>query len=251
MSRWFALRPHCGVKSCEISNCCYYGNVEYKRCEKCKQSKPLTDEFWYLAKKGRWNNSCKECHGARCKKWRDNNKPRMKAYTDKWRGENMDLVRQTRKEYKKRLKETQPVDFIFEKSKSNARNHKHEHTITKTTVALLLLRQSERCYYSGLKFSYSATKNNPLYPSLDRIDSSKGYIEGNVVLVAWFMNRAKSDCTRDEFVGLIDQLRAVTPEALEEARREEHPLGPRPVASRAATAVRQDQPEEPEEGEAA
>lgn len=214
--------------------------METKRCEKCKEVKPLTDEFWYVAKKGRWNNACKVCHGARCKIWRDKNKHRQKAYSDKWRGENMPRVRQTRKTYKKRLKEKQPVDFIFEKSKSNARNHDHAHTITKGTVALLLLKQSERCYYSGLEFSYDATKNNPLYPSLDRIDSGKGYIDGNVVLVAWFMNRAKSDCSQAEFIDLIDKLRSVTPEALVEARREEHPLGPRLVASPGASVDRPD-----------
>lgn len=35
-------------------------------------------------------------------------------------------------------------------------------------------------------------------PSLDRIDNTKGYVKGNVVIVSWRANRLKSDATADE-----------------------------------------------------
>lgn len=43
-------------------------------------------------------------------------------------------------------------------------------------------------------------------PSVDRIDSAKGYEPGNVRLVAWIVNRARNDGT-DE--ALLDMARAL------------------------------------------
>lgn len=146
--------------------------------------------------------------------------------------------------------EKSPAQFIFEKSKTNARNHDHEHSISKSDIERLLTGQSERCYYSGLKFNYSAIKNNPLYPSLDRVDSRLGYVPGNIVLVAWFINRAKSDCSVTEFIELLDRLKAVTPSELAEARLAGLLVVRRPVASQEVEADRLDQPlvvEDPEE----
>jgi hypothetical protein len=129
------------------------------------------------------------------------------------------------------FKEKNPVDHIMQKSKNNARSHKHAHTITKQMIADMLSGQGERCFYSGLKFDYSSRKNNPLYPSVDRVDSTRGYVEGNVVLTTWFMNRAKSNCTHEEFDILLANLRAVSAAYLEEVRRAGPFPGRPPVAS--------------------
>ena len=51
------------------------------------------------------------------------------------------------------------------------------------------------CKVTGLPFTMEPNKNgrtSPLSPSLDRIDSSKGYTEDNVQVVVWIYNNAKS-----------------------------------------------------------
>lgn len=41
-------------------------------------------------------------------------------------------------------------------------------------------------------------------PSLDRIDSDKGYVKGNVQVISWRANNLKSDGTLEEFTKLVE-----------------------------------------------
>lgn len=56
------------------------------------------------------------------------------------------------------------------------------------------------CDYTGLPFS--ATPNDPLYPSVERIDDKKGYVRGNVCVVGKRANQLK------DF--LVDKKKALT-----------------------------------------
>ncbi len=55
-------------------------------------------------------------------------------------------------------------------------------------------KQEGKCYYSGLDLHVHkyGDKRRPLSPSIDRVDSQKGYIKGNVVWSAWICNAGKS-----------------------------------------------------------
>lgn len=44
--------------------------------------------------------------------------------------------------------------------------------------------------------------NYPNYPTIDRIDSSKGYIKGNVIVISWRANSLKKNSTPEE-IGLL------------------------------------------------
>jgi hypothetical protein len=60
------------------------------------------------------------------------------------------------------------------------------------TVKSLLLRTN--CYYTGLKFE----DEGKFSFSVDRVDSKKGYIEGNVVACTIDINSKKSNLTIEE-----------------------------------------------------
>jgi len=47
-------------------------------------------------------------------------------------------------------------------------------------------------------------------PSLDRVDSSKGYVKGNVAIVSLRANRLKQDATIDELEGIIKYIKNQT-----------------------------------------
>lgn len=58
--------------------------------------------------------------------------------------------------------------------------------------------QEGKCRYLGIPLilpytNYSHDKSNPIYvASLDRIDSSKGYIPGNIQFISMLLNFAKN-----------------------------------------------------------
>lgn len=69
-----------------------------------------------------------------------------------------------------------------------------------------LLPLPDYCPVLDVKLNYSGTDaygfvNNS--PSIDRIDSSKGYIKGNVMIVSWRANRIKADATLEELQKLV------------------------------------------------
>jgi hypothetical protein len=49
-----------------------------------------------------------------------------------------------------------------------------------------------RCQLTGIRFQKSKHKPNPFASSIDRIDSTKGYVPGNVRVVLWAINCACS-----------------------------------------------------------
>lgn len=56
------------------------------------------------------------------------------------------------------------------------------------------------CEATGIKFDFSKDKQlrfNPWMPSIDRIDSSKGYTMDNCRMVVWSYNMAKAEWTDD------------------------------------------------------
>lgn len=65
-------------------------------------------------------------------------------------------------------------------------------------------KQRGVCPYLGIVLSLGPTRNPNLKASLDRIDSSKGYIKGNVQFISMTMNYAKSSFNEEVLYNLID-----------------------------------------------
>jgi hypothetical protein len=61
--------------------------------------------------------------------------------------------------------------------------------------------QSGCCAISGIEMTYLAGSGRTLTNiSIDRIDSSRGYLRGNVQLVCDIVNRMKSNMTQEELL---------------------------------------------------
>lgn len=98
----------------------------------------------------------------------------------------------------------------FRKSLAGARTrakvHKREFNLTVEYLKKLWHKQNGICAISGLKMLKpehqshdSKTKNrSPLTGSLDRIDSDKGYVNGNIQWVCTFVNYAKNNFSDQE-----------------------------------------------------
>ena len=65
------------------------------------------------------------------------------------------------------------------------------------------------CPYSGISLllpEWKAFESHPRRASLDRIDASKGYIEGNIQFVSILANYAKNQNTHEEMVNFCKQI---------------------------------------------
>ena len=88
-----------------------------------------------------------------------------------------------------------------------ARQRKLEFNISAEYIWNLFLLQNKKCALSGLpiKFHDGTQKDfKNQTASLDRIDSSKGYIEGNVQWVHKTINRLKLDYKQEDFIYYCD-----------------------------------------------
>lgn len=87
-----------------------------------------------------------------------------------------------------------PLKFIYRDAKKHAEKHKREFNIKLEDLENIILKQEGKCVLTGIFFDL----NNP--PSLDRIDSSIGYILSNIQFILIKINRMKSDLNQEEFI---------------------------------------------------
>lgn len=81
-----------------------------------------------------------------------------------------------------------------------------EFAVTQEDLWILLVQQNFKCALTGVDINLSTKirKCNPDYKSftasLDRIDSSKGYVPGNIQWVHKTVNRLKNNLNQDDFI---------------------------------------------------
>lgn len=86
------------------------------------------------------------------------------------------------------------------KYRSKNKNMEFDKTITIEKLMEMLIN-TKKCPCCGVELeieyvSKNTRENN--YPSIDRIDSSKGYIEKNIAIICWRCNYLKNDGTAAE-----------------------------------------------------
>ena len=85
---------------------------------------------------------------------------------------------------------------------NNAKRRNLKFNLTIDFLENLIIQQNFKCIYSGLDIYVGNTKIKKT-ASLDRIDSSKGYIKGNVQWVHKDVNKLKTNFTEDKFLNII------------------------------------------------
>lgn len=93
-----------------------------------------------------------------------------------------------------------------------ASNKKHRMQLTPEYLKQVWEKQNGICPYTGLKMilpkstAPSAKVKSLKKASLDRIDSSKGYVDGNVEFVCYAINLAKNSFTREQMKEFIAEI---------------------------------------------
>lgn len=87
--------------------------------------------------------------------------------------------------------------------------HKQEIDVTPDYLEKLWEEQNGKCAITGLPINlqYWNTRKTPFSASLDRKDSSRGYLKGNVQFVAYSVNMAKNNFTDEQIKEFFDAVR--------------------------------------------
>lgn len=123
----------------------------------------------------------------------------------------------------KRCTELSPFKHVLAKTKLfRSRGRKHDNEMTLEYLKEIWDSQGGICPYTGQKMtlhnSYIARNKggkNPFNASLDRIDSSKGYVKGNVEFVCMAVNLAKNSMSKQIMLDFFSQVRDTKPVLLQ------------------------------------
>lgn len=94
---------------------------------------------------------------------------------------------------------------IFTRQKYEARRGSWTWNITNEYAWKVINDQNWRCALSGVPFTVGGSRSRT-QPSLDRIDSSKGYEPGNIQYVTLVVNLAKKNMTDADFITMCKQV---------------------------------------------
>jgi hypothetical protein len=105
------------------------------------------------------------------------------------------------------------LNELLKEAKRRSEKKQFEFSLDLDYVIDIYNQQNKNCYYTGRELKVNTSKKEhegkrvcPDKLSIDRIDSSKGYIKGNVVLCTWAANNMKQDQSTDEFKNIIREI---------------------------------------------
>ena len=164
-----------------------------KICCHCKEEKLLTD----FTK----NRSSSDGLQYRCR-------PCDLAYQVKRRAENYEENLQYSRQYQRNRRKDfgYRLQMLINASKKRARDKDREHTITVDDVRAIY-PQDGCCPIFGMKLEFNSAGFRENSPSIDRIDSTRGYTPDNIQIISWKANRVKGYATTEELEMLVAYLK--------------------------------------------
>lgn len=162
-----------------------------KKCSKCSKIKEDVDFHKILKAKDGLAGYCKECKKEYDKEYRKSHKVqslyKSKAYRDR------------KNEYQKYITYTKPEHRLCIQARARAKKNNLPFNITSEDIII-----PEYCPILGLKLE--ASRNivrfsgsfKPNSPSLDKIEPSKGYVKGNIMVISMKANAMKNNASLKE-----------------------------------------------------
>jgi len=196
------LKCHCGkewetllmnvkagaTKSCGCTQASKwaYKNLEeiktssrFRVCEKCKENKPIA-KFQITKYKDRMyiGNNCTNC-----------------LYLNKVEKYGLETYTKTQRDKAINTLEGR-ANLMRYRARQRSANGKYEYSITKGKVLELLTPMT--CAATGIPLVLKGLSMDPYAPSLDRIDSNKGYADDNIQVVCLIYNFCKNKFTEEQ-----------------------------------------------------
>ncbi len=147
-----------------------------KICADCKESKELK-----LFNKNKQQKDGYSCYCIKCSRIRNNKKYKKLSLKHDWK-----------------------IEQTLRASKNRALKNNLEHTLTLEELKTLY-PVDNKCPILGIDLVWGFPKDSS--PSLDRIDSSKGYTYENCQIISNRANRIKSDASLEELELVVQYLK--------------------------------------------
>jgi hypothetical protein len=129
-----------------------------------------------------------------------NKRKNKKTYND-----NIIEYRERSRKWQEKDRERNPENHLFFNAKMRAKKKGIEFNITKEDVII-----PEFCPILGIKLEKATNKPNNNSPSIDRIDNSKGYINGNIHVICHKANTIKNNASLEELKKITNYIENIT-----------------------------------------
>jgi hypothetical protein len=157
----------------------------------------------------------RECNPERAREnaraWARKNPDKVKENARIWRENNSEYLKERSKEYHSKLKtdRSRMAQALYYKTKSATKRLTRtlENNLTIEYIQSLLEKQNYRCALSGIELDHKAGTNGLRVASVDRKNSKRGYVKGNVQIVLNCLNKAKGDASNMEFRELLLEIK--------------------------------------------
>lgn len=169
-------------------------------CSGCKRDLAVENFHKHPSGKLGRSNRCKDCLRTYQRDYhqRPDVIERKLAYAAKWRKDNAEAIKKSQHDrYSSSIQERMHRSA---KQSSVARGLEFDLTVDDIKIP-------DACPVFGTPFVVGTGRAHPDSASLDRVDSSKGYVRDNIWVISWRANKLKSDATLQELEALCAALR--------------------------------------------
>jgi len=186
-----------------------------KKCWKCKEFKNLEDFYKDITTKDGLSKACKLCQIEYSKKYNKEHKEYFKQKNDEYYQKKFlndtEYNRKRYNFYKEKYLKRQDASLrtvrgrlysIFDAARGRSRKRDTPFEISLEDVLEKYETQNGSCALTNIEFSLDRLGRkgkNPFAPSIDRIDSHKGYTKENIRLVCVIVNLALNNFGDDAF----------------------------------------------------
>lgn len=164
-----------------------------KKCRTCEVLLPLDKFCKSSATPSGKQGECKTCNTITRRKYREADEEHAKEYRKSYRNLNKENLR-----YR--------LQALLNTSKARAKEKQREHTI-KLQDLLDVFPLDGKCPIFGFDLCWNSKGFRETSPSIDRIDSDKGYTPDNIQIISWKANRIKGYATVEDLEVVLSYLK--------------------------------------------
>lgn len=190
-----------------------------KTCKNCQIEKPFSD--FRTSDLGRYIAFCRPCDNKRRTvynqvkratnpEWVEKERLRNKRRYARDKSKPTFIERERKRVQRQREGKPYRIRSMFYSTKSSAAKRGIPFLLSKSDIAVQVELQAWTCARTGLSFDLRSFGGQlPFGPSVDRIDSNRGYEPGNIEIVCYMYNCAKNRFTHEDVLTFAQALVSV------------------------------------------